>query len=103
MQAQTGMSLARLSLGLSYTRQTTWEGDNFRLLAASVGVPIFERFFLSLYANKRLGPEGGWSMGMSLLMPLEKQRSLIATSSREDGGRSVNTVQASQSPPVGPG
>jgi outer membrane usher protein len=103
MQAQTGMSLAGLSLGLSYTRQTSWEGDNFRLLALNIGTPIFDRLFLSLYANKRLGPEGGWSAGLSLMMPLEKQRSVIATSGRDDGGRFTTAVQASQSPPVGPG
>lgn len=103
MQAQTGMSLAQLSLGLSYIRQTTWNGDNFRLLALNVGTPILDRLFLSFYANKRLGPEGGWSAGLSLLMPLEKQRSVIATSNRDNDGRYTTTVHASQSPPVGPG
>lgn len=103
LQAQTGMSLERLSLGVSYTRQTTWEGDNFRLLALSIGTPIFDRLFLSLYATKRLGPEGSWSAGMSLVMPLEQQRSVIATSTRDNDGRFTTAVQASQSPPVGPG
>ena len=103
MQVQTGMALARSALGLSYTRQTTWEGDNFRLLAINAGTPIFDNLFLSLYANKRLGPEGAWSVGLNLLMPLEKRRSLIATSSRDSGGPFTTAVQASQSPPVGPG
>ena len=103
LQAQTGTSLAGLALGLSYTRQTTWEGDNFRLLAFNIGTPVFDRLFLSLYANKRLGPGGGWSAGLSVLMPLEKQRSIAATSNRDDGGRLTTAVQASQSPPVGPG
>ena len=103
MQAQTGTSLARLSLGLSYIRQTTWSGDNFRLLALNVGTPLLDRLFLSFYANKRLGPDGRWSAGLSLLMPLEKQRSVIATSNRDNEGRYTTTVQATQSPPVGPG
>lgn len=103
MQAQTGMSVKRLSLGVSYTRQTSWEGDNFRLLALSVGTPIIDRLFLSLYATKRLGPEGGWSAGMSFVMPLEKQRSVIVTSNRDSDGRIATAVQSSQSPPVGPG
>ena len=103
MQAQTGMSLKRLSLGVSYTRQTTWEGDNFRLLGLSIGTPIVDRLFLSLYATKRLGSEGAWSAGLSLVMPLEQQRTVIVTSSRDNDGRITTAVQASQSPPVGPG
>ena len=103
MQVQTGLSLARMALGLSYTSQTTWEGDNFRLLAMNIGTPIFNNLFLSVYANKRLGPDGGWGVGLSLLMPLEKQRTVVATSSRDSGGRPTSAVQASQSPPVGPG
>ena len=103
MQAQTGMSLQRLSLGVSYTRQTTWGGDNFRLLALSVGTPIFDSLLLSLYAAKQLAPERGWSAGLSLVMPLEKQRSVIATSNRDNDGRLTTAVQASQAPPAGPG
>lgn len=103
MQAQTGMQLARLSLGLSYIRQTSWNGDNFRLLALNAGAPISNRFFLSFYANKTISAEGGWSAGLSLLMPLEKLRSVTATSNRDNDGRYTTTVQANQSPPVGPG
>lgn len=102
-QAQTGMSLGRLTLGVNYTRQTTWEGDNFRLIAMNVGTRIFENVFLSLYTGKRLGQEGGWSAGLSAIVPLEKQRSIIATSNRDEGGRLTTAVQAGQSPPVGQG
>ena len=103
MQAAFGLPLGRASLGMSYTRQTTWEGDNFRLAAVNVGTRIFDNLFLSLYANKEFGTLQGWNAGLSLIVPLEKQRSVIATSSRNSDGQFSNTVQASQSPPIGPG
>jgi outer membrane usher protein len=103
VQAGTGLSLGRLTLGLSYTRQTTWEGDNFSLAALNLGTRISGNLFLSLYANRRLDADQGWSAGLNLLMPLEKQRNVGAASSRDNDGRFTNVLQASQSPPVGPG
>lgn len=103
LQAAIGVPLGQLSLGMSYTRQTTWEGDNFRLAALNVGTRLFGDVFISFYASKQLGTEQGWNAGLSLIMPLEKQRSVIATSNRNSDGRFTNTVQASQSPPIGPG
>ncbi|MBG6073339.1 MULTISPECIES: fimbria/pilus outer membrane usher protein [unclassified Polaromonas] len=103
LQAALGMPLGELSLGMSYTRQTTWEGDNFRLAAVNVGTRLFGNVFLSLYANRQFGTQQGWNAGLSLIMPLEKQRSVIATSNHNSEGRFTNTVQASQPPPIGPG
>ena len=103
LQAAIGLPLGEMSMGLSYTRQTTWEGDNFRLAAVNVGTRIFGSVFVSLYANRQFGTAQGWSAGLNLIMPLEKQRNVIATSSRDRGGRITNTLQASQAPPIGPG
>lgn len=102
-QVQTGVALGGLSLGASFTRLTTWEGDNFRLGAINLGTRIFDSVFFNLYASKRLGSGGGWSTGLNLIMPLEKQRTLVATTSRDNGGRYTTAVQASQSAPVGQG
>ena len=103
LQAAMGLPLGEMSMGMSYTRQTTWEGDNFRLAAVNVGTRIFGNVFASLYANRQFGTAQGWSVGLNLIMPLEKQRNVIATSNRNPEGRFINTLQASQAPPIGPG
>ena len=103
LQAALGVPLGALSLGMSYTRQTTWEGDDFRLAAINVGSQIFDNVFLSVYANQQRGSQQGWSAGLSLVIPLEKQRNIIATSNRNSEGHLTQTVQASQSAPFGPG
>ncbi|MGE5471268.1 MAG: fimbria/pilus outer membrane usher protein [Bacteroidota bacterium] len=103
LQAGMGAALGSVALGASYTRQTTWEGDNFALAAVNLGTRITHDLFLSAYASRVLDGGAGWSGGLSLIMPLDRQRSVVASSSRDNDGRFTNTLQTSQAPPPGPG
>ena len=88
--------------GMSFTRQTTWDRDDFAVLAASLGVRLPASASISFSANRFSGPNAGWSVGMSLLVPLEHGRSLSAASSRTKGG-TVSTAGMAQALPPGPG
>ncbi len=102
--ANLGVSLfEKVSAGINYTWQDTWEGERFSLATASLGVSLPGDMNLNAFASQRL--EGGhdWSGGVSLSMPLGKQRTATVSTNRGSGGRTSNTAAVSQSIPPGPG
>lgn len=102
--ASLGMPLFRkVSAGINYTGQSTWEGDRFSMASASLGVTLPWDMNLSAYASKRLDSGHDWSCGVGLSMPLGNQRTASARTSRGSDGRTVNTAEMSQSQPAGPG
>ena len=102
--ASLGMPLFnKVSAGINYTYQSTWEGDRFSMASASLGVTLPWGMNLSVYASKPLDGGHDWSGGAILSMPLGNQRTASARTSRSSDGRMVNTAELSQSLPAGPG
>lgn len=93
----------RLTGGINFTRQTDWNGETFSLVGASLGRPLRGGAFLGVSASKSMAGGDGWSAGISVVLPLGRRSVVAADSLRRQDGRVVNTIQASQSAPAGPG
>jgi len=92
-----------MTAGLNFTRQTTWTGDRFALVGANVGVPLPRNVYVAVYGSKQLEPNDAWSVALSVIVPFDELRTISASSTRDFDGHVVNTVQATQSLPAGPG
>jgi outer membrane usher protein len=102
--ANLGISLfENVSAGITYTQQEDWEGDRFSLAAANLGVSLPWDMHLNTNASQQLDGDQDWSCGISLSLPLGKQRTANARTNRGSDGRTTNTAEVSQSPPAGPG
>jgi outer membrane usher protein len=89
--------------GVSYVRQTRWDGDRVQLLGLSLSLPLWQRANMSVSVNKRLDDDQSWSAGVSINLPLNDG---ISTASRVDrgiDGQVSGTVSAARNPPAGPG
>lgn len=93
----------RLSGGVSYTRQTDWEGKTFSLAGANVGMQMGASSYLSVNASRRMDDNHDWTAMVNFIMPLGERRSFTASSTRQYNGKFANTLQAIKSPPPGPG
>ncbi|MBE0546700.1 MAG: fimbrial biogenesis outer membrane usher protein [Rubrivivax sp.] len=105
-QIVAGGSLAfglGVTAGLSYTQRTPWEGARFALVGAHVGIALPGNMHLSAYATQSLNAGKGFAGGLNLIIPLDDRRMMAASSARDASGHVVNTVQATQSVPAGPG
>ncbi len=94
---------ANISGGLSYTRRNEWDGQKFSLLGANLGMQMPANAFLSVNISRRMDSDHGWSGMLNFIMPLGRRRTLAASSTRQSNGQVVNTLDASQSTPPGPG
>jgi outer membrane usher protein len=104
LSAGLGLPLfSRVSAGFNYTSQYTWEGDRFNLASANLGVTLPRSMFISAFASMSVCNGHAWSSGVSLVMPLGNRRTASAGTSRDTDRHTVNSVEVSQSPPVGPG
>jgi outer membrane usher protein len=89
--------------GVSYTRQTTWEGDRFSLVGTNLGLVLTHNAYLSISGSRELNASKSWGGAVTVIVPLDPRRTLAGGSVQNPGGRVVNTVQAAQSVPTGPG
>jgi outer membrane usher protein len=94
---------AGVTAGVSLTRQSDWGGDTFTFAGLNVSVPLPRNMFLSMWVNHQLETGGGTSAGLNLIVPLENRRLVTASSVRAPDGRMIDTLQATQSLPAGPG
>ncbi len=102
--ASAGLALGLgITQGLSFTRQTTWDGTSFALISANLGIPLPGNVYLSVYASKQMNSDNGLCGGINLIVPLGHGRTLAASSVRDPAGHEINTLQATQSTPAGPG
>ncbi|MNR82628.1 F1 capsule-anchoring protein precursor [compost metagenome] len=92
-----------ISAGLNYTSQSDWDGDLFQLLSVSLSISFPENIFLNTYATKNLDTQQGWSGGLSLTIPLDKQRSAASSIVRDSSGQQITTIELNQSVPSGLG
>lgn len=92
-----------ITAGLSYVRQTTWEGARFSLVGANLGLALPHNAYLSISANRELNAGKSCGGAINLIVPLGTRRTLAAGSAQNPDGHVINTVQATQSVPTGPG
>ncbi|MEO8752081.1 MAG: fimbria/pilus outer membrane usher protein [Casimicrobiaceae bacterium] len=92
-----------VNLGLNYTRRTAYNSDTFSLGGANIGVALPWNAYVSLYVNKQFDGDKGWSGGLTLIVPIDDRRIFAASSARDFNGNWVDTAQATQSVPAGPG
>ena len=92
-----------MNAGITYTRQTTWDGDRFSVVGVSLGIQLPGNAYLSPYLSKQLDDRKGWSGGLSLIIPLDGRRMVAASTTRDREGKTIDTVQLTQSTPAGPG
>jgi len=91
------------SAGVNYISQSSWDDDQFQRASANLGFSLPWNMYLNAYASKQLDEDKGWSGGLSIIVPLGRQRSASASSNRHTDGHISNALQASQSVPQGPG
>ncbi|HEY0339771.1 MAG TPA: fimbria/pilus outer membrane usher protein, partial [Steroidobacteraceae bacterium] len=102
--AQGGISIGtRTTVGMSLTEQTSWEGDRFSLLGVNLGMQLPGNVYLGVYSSKELSAGKTWSGGLTVTVPIGGRRTVAASSTRDAGGQLVDTVQATQTVPSGPG
>ncbi|HSV46546.1 MAG TPA: fimbria/pilus outer membrane usher protein [Ramlibacter sp.] len=89
--------------GISFVRQTRWDGDKLSSIGLSLGVPVGPRASLSLSLQRRLDGDRAWTAGVNLTVPLDNGVYTSARVERDTEGKLVASVSASQNPPAGPG
>jgi outer membrane usher protein len=92
-----------INLGLNYTRRTAYNSATFSLGGANIGVALPWDAYVTLYVNKQFDGANGWSGGVTLIVPIDDRRIFAASSGRDFDGSWIDTVQATQSVPAGPG
>lgn len=102
LTAGAGFSPGGNGLGLGYLRQSTWEGDDHRLLTASYSLHLGGAGQLGLFALRELSGDAGLSLSVVWVMALDQRTSLSADQSRQDGD-SRTTLQMQRNLPAGEG
>ena len=102
--ANLGLLLFRnISTGINYIHQSSWEGDRFTMVTASLGLTLPWDMYLNSYASQNLGDEHDWNCGITLSLPLGNQRTASVSTNRSSDSSTINRATVSQSPPAGPG
>lgn len=92
-----------LSGGVSYVRQTRWDGDRVELASLSLSMPVGRGASMNVAFNKRLDDDRAWRGAINLSLPLADG---LHASSRIDGGtegQAAAMLRVSRAPPAGPG
>jgi outer membrane usher protein len=87
----------KVSAAINYTSQTSWDDDRLDLLTVNLGVTLLRGIYLSSYVSQDLGPEDGWSAGISFNLSLGGQRSASASTSHSSSSNTVSRAELSQS------
>lgn len=102
LAASLGVPVAGRGLGLSYVSQSTWEGDDRRLVSASYSLAIGAGGQLGLYALRDLSGDAGLSLGLIWTVALDPRTSLSADLNHQDH-QERKTVQLQRNLPAGNG
>lgn len=100
--ATLGAPLGNSTLGISYLRQSTWEGNDTRLLTASCSMHLGAVGQLGAYVAKDLSGKAGFAAGVLLTRTLDPTTSVSAELARQ-GGHASSSVQVQGNPPAGDG
>lgn len=102
LSALFGLPLGGNSLGLGYVEQTTWAGEERRLLTASYSLRLGNRGQLGLFALRDLASGSGTNFNLVWTQALGQDTSLSADLSRRDG-KLGKSLQLQHNPPAGRG
>lgn len=102
LAASLGIPLASSSLGLSYVSQSSWAGDERRLVSVNYSVGLGAGGQLGLYALRDLSGEAGLSLGLIWTVALDQRTSLSADLSHQ-GNQDRKTLQLQRNLPAGDG
>ncbi|KAI3603850.1 hypothetical protein D8I24_2787 (plasmid) [Cupriavidus necator H850] len=98
-----GQLWGAVSGGMSYVRQTRWDGERVQWLGLSLSLPLWRRASMNVSVNKRLDGDQRWSAGASVNLPLDDGISTASRIDRGTDGHVGGTVSAAHNPPAGPG
>lgn len=98
-----GALWGQVSGGLSYVRQSRWDGDKVQSLSLSASTPVGTRASVSLSLNKRLDGDRAWRASVTLRIPLENGVFTSARVDRASDGKFSGTASAARNAPAGPG
>jgi outer membrane usher protein len=92
-----------VSGGVSYVRQTRWDGDQVQMLGLSLSLPVWQRASMSMSVNKRLDGDHGLIASASISLPLDNGIQTASRVERSTDGHVNGAVSAMRNPPAGPG
>jgi outer membrane usher protein len=98
LAASLGLTVGGSGLGLAYARQSTWQGDDRRLLSASYSRGLGRAGQFGLYALHDLGERDGFSLTLVWSLPLDADTHLNGNLS-EQAGRRQATLQMQRNTP----
>ncbi len=102
LSASLGIPLGGSGLGLGYLRQTTWQGDENRLLSANYSFRLGPRSHLGVYAVRNFVGEPNLTVGAILSLSLDDRTSASADVGRY-GKQTQSTIQVQRNLPEGNG
>lgn len=98
-----GQLWGTVSGGVSYVRQTRWDGDRVTVLGLSLSMPLWQRASMSMSANKRLDDDRSWGAGVSINVSLDDGLNTASRVERGTDGQLTGAVSAARNAPAGPG
>lgn len=102
LTASLGLPLGGNALGVSYVRQSTWQGNEHRLLSASYSLRLGAALQLGLYALRDYGGASDTSVGVIVTVAMDARTSLNAEVARQ-GRQDRKMVQLQRNLPAGNG
>lgn len=102
LTASLGLPLGGNAVGVSYVRQSTWQGDQHRLLSASYSLRLGAATQLGLYALRDYGGASDTSFGVIFTVAMDARTSLNAEVARQ-GRQDRRMVQLQRHLPAGSG
>lgn len=104
LQASIGGRLfPAVSGGMTFTRETRWDGAPVKIVAASLSASLPQEFNLSLFYSRELSGPGGWRGGLILTRSLGNGIFSTGSATRGSDGKTSADVQVSSITPAGPG
>ncbi len=101
-----GSAIGRGSVGATYIKQTTWQGEDARIASVSYGRDLGLFGYLGVFALRDLHQPKGYTVTLSLTFALGEHTSasVNATRLRDNNGSSrANSLQLQRNLPTGPG
>lgn len=89
--------------GVSYVRQTRWDGDRVSSVGLFLSAPLWGRSNLILSLDKRLDGDRGVHAGVSISVPLDSGVYSSAQVQRYPTGQFAGSIAAARNPPAGRG
>jgi outer membrane usher protein len=102
LSASLGVPVGGNGLGVGYLQQSSWQGDENRLLSANYSLRLGERSQLGFYALRNFAGEPNLTVGVMLTLALDERTSASANVSRY-GERNQSTLQVQRNLPAGNG